>query len=77
MRLTLIGSSRAMPKVAFKQCDVARALRAGKQAGERVRVMIDTAGRLHVIPVDVGAPLARPLSEANEGGESDPWGDWS
>lgn len=49
-----------MPKVAFKQCDVARAIRAAKSAGLSVTgCEIDPAGTIRVL---TGAPSSKPMS---------------
>jgi len=56
-----------MARVAFKQCDLVRALRAGKQAGVAVAVHISPkTGDMIVRPVDASEP-------APEASEPDFW----
>lgn len=50
-----------MTRTAFKQCDVERALKAGRRAGVAVSVRIERrTGDLIIVPVDGPGPAALP-----------------
>lgn len=46
----------------FTQADVARALRAVDQVGVRAEVVLETDGRIRIVPADKGGAVPKPLT---------------